>query len=402
MLSLSLQSDLEREVVGQPRAVHTVTRAVSIACSGLANPESPVGIYLFVGPSGTGKTHLARSLARRLHGSTGQLAVADCMQISGRQEWATFVRQIAPHFRVPVPGSQGQLVAMAPLSILLVERLESARPEFVHGLVSALECGNLALPDGRCGTLRGALVLLTSSLCAREINEAGRQEIGFTRATDLEESERARIYQQCFSAAEKLWGPDLLCHVEDLVVFHRLRAPHMPLILERLVGELNRRLASAGISCEVDGEASQFLLGRASRFLKHGAWVLVKAFRRFVVFPVADMVNSRAIPRGHRVLVGRESADRLRFTVRAARGTERQAPPGGLTPVLIAVDWNESSPALHSAAPPADEDRSPVSAGRLVLRNFNYLTAYTDRVFDPRGREEPSGIRLTCPPVPGT
>lgn len=338
MVSLQLQAALERDVVGQTRAVTTITRTVTIALSGLANPDSPLGIYLLVGPSGTGKTHLARSLARRLHGDTRRLVVADCAQLSGRNEGLIFARQIAPFFGSEVPEFQGQVRGMAPLSILLIERLERARPEFVEALVAVLESGSVPLPDGKCGSLRGCLVLLTSGLCSREIYEAGRPEIGFSPASDIEESEKARIYQQCAAAAEKRWGTELLSHIDDLIVFHRLGPHHLPHIVRRLEAELNRRLATLPAVCSLDRDAARFLEARAGRFLRHGAWVLVKAFRRFVVFPLADLASSGRLAPGSRVRIGIDGDDRLRFTVDAGNSTTPPPtqPTAGHT---IPIEW---------------------------------------------------------------
>lgn len=344
MLSLSLQCALEQDVVGQARAIHTVTRSVTVALSGLGRADVPLGVYVLIGPSGTGKTHLARSLAERLHGDQSRLAIADCAQLSGRQDWQAFARHLAPYFRYPVQDHGYRMLAMAPLSILLVERLERARPDLVASLVTTLETGQMMLPDGKCGSFRGCLVLMTSNLCGREIYEAGRQEIGFSSgAADLEESEKARIYQLCSTAAEKLWGADLLAHLDDLIVFHRLRERHLPFILRRLVLKLNHQLADhGGLSCELAPQAASFLLARGAQFMRHGAWAMVKIFRRFVLFPIADLAMSGHVQRGSKISVSLESEDRLRFAVAhpdaassslAVRMSDRHA--------RVAVDWDD-------------------------------------------------------------
>ena len=346
MLSRSLQCALEREVVGQARAIHTLVRAMTIAMSGLGNPRAPLGIYLLIGPSGTGKTHTARSVARILHRDPDRLATADCMQIGGGGEWAALTRQIAPYFR-QAPTDRGKgLARMAPHSILLVEHLEVAKTEVVRALVAALETGHLVLPDGTCGSLSGCLVLMTSNLCAREIFGEDRQ-VGFSSAAgDLEESEKARIYQLCSSAAEKQWGTDLLGHLDDLIVFHRLHESHLPEILRRLFRELNRRLASREISCEPEDAAMDYLIRRAGRFMHLGAWFLVKVFRRFVLFPIADLASSNRVRRGARIAISLEPGDRLRFSV---NGGEKAPPVREGHPVRVAVEWDDEPAPIGSA-----------------------------------------------------
>jgi len=292
-----------------------MVRTVSLGWGGLANQDQPLGVYLFVGPSGTGKTHLARSLTRLLHGPDRHLAIADCVQMGEVNDWSALVRQIEPHFRHAVTGLGGRVLGMEPLSVLVVERLERAKPEFAHAIVTAVETGCLTLSDGKTGSLHGCIVVLTSNLCAREIYDAGRQEIGFSGSADLAESEKANVYQLCAQAAEKLWGHDVMSHVDDLIVFHRLRERHLPFILKRLVLELNQRIGKRGITCELDPGAASFLLERGVRFLRHGGWALQKAFRRFVMFPVADLVNSNKTASGDGILVERGSEERLCFRI---------------------------------------------------------------------------------------
>lgn len=346
MLSFRIHCALEREVVGQPRAVSAVTRTLTVALSGLHNPASPLGIYLFVGPSGTGKTHLARSVAKVIHGEPRRLVAVDCIQLGGREEWSGFIAQIAPAFRPARRESNDGMLSMGPLSVLLVEHLEWARPETVQALITALETGFLMLPDGKYGSLSGCLVFMTTGLCAREIFDAGRPEIGFSPARDIEETEKARIYQLVSTAAEKQWGTDLLGHLDDLLVFHRLREEHLPFILRRLVLQINARLGRREISVSLDPSAEGILLSRAVRHLRHGAWILVRMFRRFILFPVADLAESGKLAAGSHIVVRADDDDRLRFDT--LPDGPRSTPVSVLErPFEVAVAWEETAADLR-------------------------------------------------------
>ena len=342
MLSLSIRCALEREVIGQPRPLHTLVRTLTVALAGLANPVSPLGIYLFVGPSGTGKTHLARSIAKLIHGDPRRLVVLDCVQLGRTDDWSALARQLAPYFRYESKEQDDSVKTMGPVSVLLVEHLEKARPEIVQALVTAIETGFLMLPDGKCGSLSGCLVLMTSNLCAREIHDAGRAEIGFSAEKEIAETEKARIYQLVCNAAEKQWGPDFHGHLDDLLVFHRLRNDHLPFILRRLVLQLNLRMTARRVTLEVDREAMGFLLSRGARHLRSGAWILVRIFRRFVLFPVADLVQSGSVRPGSRILVARDSDDRLRFDIVPAEPHARDVVAEIDLPLEVPVEWDDT------------------------------------------------------------
>jgi ATP-dependent Clp protease ATP-binding subunit ClpC len=311
-----LKDALDAEVIGQPRAVHGVVRGVTWALSGMARDEGPLCCYMFLGPSGTGKTHLVEVLAKTLHGDTRHVTVADCTPHAHGDPWMTFVGQIAHLFACPQPDDRFAMLDSEPLSILLVEYLERARPEVIKALAAALENGQVMLPDGRRGNLRRCLVFITSALCSREILEEGGSKIGFSGSGE-DESERTRIFKMCSDAAQHHFGTNLMARLDDLVVFHKLEEDHRSRILDRQTAGLNRWLLSRGFHALVLPEAREFLLERGRRNPSAGARELLRAHRRFVEFPVADLAISGRIPREGIVVVEHRPPEKsLHFTVR--------------------------------------------------------------------------------------
>jgi len=317
MFSNVLKAALEKEIVGQPDAIASVVRGTTRVMSGLTPRERSWCAYMFMGPSGTGKTQLVRTLAQTLHGEGRGLYIADCTQFVHGDPWTAFAAQLAPMFSQPRLEDQGASLEAAPFSVLLIEYLERGRKEISKALTAALDTGRLTLPGGRLGSLRGCLVFVTTSLCSREILEANPR-IGFQGAAGggLEDD---RVSKACQGQAEEHFGEDLVHRLDGLVVFHRLQDEHIGEILDRRFDRLNRWIGERGFVCELVPAARQFLLDRSQGDTKLGARELVRVFRRFLEFPVADLMISRRIPSGGLVLIDHvPGEEHLHFTVTQA------------------------------------------------------------------------------------
>jgi ATP-dependent Clp protease ATP-binding subunit ClpC len=340
LLSERLRTLLEAEVVGQPRAVETLVRALTVAFSGVANPLRPVGTYLFVGPSGTGKTHLARSVAKVLHGDPRRLVAFDLVRFSGANEWEALLQDLSPHFRQRIAVHDPSIYSLGAASVLLFEHLDRAKPELVQTLLTALESGQIPLPDNRLGSLTGCLILLTSNLCDREILDAGRAEIGFSPRGETDRGVGARIFDTVSAAIDKRWGAHFLGHLDDLLVFHPLSPSHLPPILRLFERQLNERLAERRVTLEMTDEAIGYLVDRSFRELRSGAWPTLRAFRRFVLFPVADLLEAGKAGSGSRIVVLDPGDGGLRFEVRdLVREPIAERMPGPCLPVNVPIHW---------------------------------------------------------------
>jgi len=316
MFSDEIRAALEREIVGQADAIHSVVQGVTRVLSGLMPRERTWCSFMFLGPSGTGKTQLIQTLAKTLHGEGGGLYVADCTHYAHADPWAAFVSQLLPMFSIPGRHENAMVLEAPRLSIVLVEYLERGRKEVPKALAVALETGRMPLPGGRLGSLRDCLIFLTTTLCAREILEESPR-IGFQAIAEAElESERERIYKLCQAQAAEQFGEDLLGRLDSLVVFHRLQEHHLARILERRFDRMSRWLEQRGVRCELSEAARTFLVEKGGADLKFGARDFVRAHRRFVEFPLADLLVSGGLPPGSSVVVDRQAGeDRLHLTV---------------------------------------------------------------------------------------
>jgi len=318
MFSETFKAALEREIVGQSAAVNGVVRGVTRVVSGLTPRERTLCAYLFVGPTGTGKTHLVRTLARLLHGDEQRTVVIDCAQFLEGDPGHGFIAQLGSLFG----AQQGELATVGPasVSILRIEALERAPKELFRTLGAIIETGEVVLPGGNHRNLGNCLIFITTSLCSREIL-ADAPTVGFSGGPDAEDDEgqQDRTYRTCHEMAEQQFGSELVGSLDALCIFHPLENEHLAGITDRRIERLNAWLARRGACCEVHPAAKQFLLTKGRRDLRTGARELIGAHRRLLEFPVADLLISGRVPPGGVVDVDRRpDEDHCHFTVRAS------------------------------------------------------------------------------------
>jgi ATP-dependent Clp protease ATP-binding subunit ClpA len=323
--------------------------------SGLTPRERAFCAYLLVGPTGTGKTQLVRTLARTLHGDDGRLVVADCARILPDDPWQALAAQLAPLFGVATSNGWGTLEA-PPLSILLIEHLERGSAEIFQALAAALESGQIMLPPGRRGNLRNCLIFLTTGLCSREILDQSPR-IGFTMAlTDDENEADKKLHQVCLERAQQEFGTDFVAQLDGLLVFHKLEPAHLAESLDRRVARVSQWMAARGFGCEMRPAAREFLLERGGGDLRRGARDLVNVHRKFVEFPLADLMISRRIPPGGLVVVDRRPGEaHLHFTVTppqdaVSAGSARTAPTRE-----VPVVWDPGATIHRPDSPPVTQ-----------------------------------------------
>lgn len=338
MFSDVLKTELEKEIVGQRAAIASVVRSATRVISGLTPRERSWSASMFMGPSGTGKTQLVRTLATVLHGENRGLHVADCTHFVHGDPWASFVTQLAPMFSQLRTDDGGWILEAPPASVLLIEYLERGRKEIGKAFTAALDTGRLPLPGGRLGSLRNCMVFITTSLCAREILEESPR-IGFHGAAGPGTAEdNDRLSRACRIEAETQFGDDLIGRLDGVVVFHRLHDEHVAAILDRRFDRMSRWIRTQGFDCELMPAARAFLLERGRGDVKLGARELVNAHRRHVEFPLADLLISRRIPVGGRVSIDHlPGSEHLHFTV--TRGTRATDAPAGSPAQEVPIAW---------------------------------------------------------------
>ncbi|MCD2197727.1 ATP-dependent Clp protease ATP-binding subunit [Actinomycetospora endophytica] len=296
---LDLDARLRSRVVGQDPAVDTVTDAVLAGRAGLADPSKPIASLLFVGPTGVGKTELARALAASLHGSGDALVRFDMAEFAEKHTVSRLTGAPPGYVGHDRPGELTEAVRRRPSSVVLFDEIEKAHPDVVAVLLGILDAGRLTDTHGRTASFTDTVVIMTSNLAAAELAVAG------------EDVEAAR--EPVMTVLRRSLRPELLGRVDDVVLFRPLSDALLAEVVSLQLGGTRERLAAQDVTLRVTPEALALLAGRADR--KAGARGLRQVVAREVERPIARRIVAGAAPSGAEIVVDTSGAG-LTFEVR--------------------------------------------------------------------------------------
>jgi ATP-dependent Clp protease ATP-binding subunit ClpC len=324
-----LRERLRKEIVGQDQAIDAVVRTVVVADLGICDPRRPMGTFLFLGPTGTGKSQIGRSLAKILHGQESDVVSINCTEFKNPHDVAKLVG--AP------PGYVGhdqqpfltQDKLEKPLTIVLFEELEKADRALFDLLLQILERGELTTGRGANLDFHNCLVMMTSNVCAKEIDNITKNEVlGFglppKRLQEMDPlAADARIRAACMGAVENYFNPEFVNRIDEIITFNPLRDEDLMAILEKFLGETRERVGSTGVMLIVSESAKKFLIAKGTN-LRYGARPLRRAVREHLEFPLANLIVENGTTTGFETVTTEAGDDNLQFyfvkSVRAAGG----------------------------------------------------------------------------------
>ena len=247
---LRLEELLHRRIVGQDEAVEAVADAVRSGRAGLGHPGRPVGSFLFLGPTGVGKTELGRALAEALFGSPDKLVRLDLSEYTDRSAVTRMIGAPPGHVGYEDAGQLTEAVRRDPYTVVLLDEIEKAHPEVAALLLQVLDAGRLTDAHGRTVDFRHAIVIMTSNIGADRI----------LAAEDLED-----VREAVLTEARARLRPELVGRVDEVVLFARLSRPELRRIVGMLLEETRERLRAKGVELIVDDAAADLLAGLGSR-----------------------------------------------------------------------------------------------------------------------------------------
>jgi ATP-dependent Clp protease ATP-binding subunit ClpC len=306
-----LEERLHERVVGQQEAVTAVAQAVRRARAGMGDPDRPIGSFLFLGPTGVGKTELARTLAAALFGDEDRMVRFDMSEFQERHTVSRLVGAPPGYVGYDEAGQLTEAVRRRPYSVLLLDEIEKAHPDVFNVLLQVLDDGRLTDARGRTVSFKNTVVILTSNAGAELITGAGRQGIGFTTADAQAEQDALR--DRLLSRLKETFRPEFLNRIDEIVVFRRLERDQLRQITTLVLEETRRRLHAQDVTLEVSAEALDWLAEQGHQ-PEFGARPLRRTVQRSLDDELSNRIlDGRLSPGQHVVVAAREG--RLVFDV---------------------------------------------------------------------------------------
>jgi len=295
----NLEAHLEKHLIGQTEAVEKVSRAIRRSRSGVASSKRPIGSFVFMGPTGVGKTELARVLAREVFGSEDSLIKIDMSEFSERHSTSRLVGAPAGYVGYEDGGQLTDKIRRQPYSVVLFDEIEKANSEVFHMLLQILEDGKLTDAKGRSVDFSNAVIILTSNLGAQQMMK--ESSLGFRVSTKKEETHLDELHAENAVSAqkelEKFMRPELINRFDAIVTFRALTPKQISKIFENLLNELQDRLVRKGIHLVVAPAAKKLII-KEGYDEKFGARPLRRAMQDLLEHKIADGILSGEYEKG--------------------------------------------------------------------------------------------------------
>lgn len=292
---LHLEEELHKRVVGQDEAVTAVAKAVRRARAGLKDPKRPIGSFLFLGPTGVGKTELARALASFLFGDESAMIRLDMSEYMEKHTVSRLVGAPPGYVGYEEGGQLTDAVRRKPYSVILLDEVEKAHADFFNILLQVLDDGRLTDSQGRTVDFRNTVIIMTSNLGAKALHK-NSPELGFLAAkkSDFNVDENKEIEfkeakKSVMDAVKRHFRPEFLNRIDEMIVFYPLTGEDLKEIVTILMSDVTKRLGERDLQLEITPEAMKLLVKEGSDFTM-GARPLKRAIQRLIEDPVSDLI----------------------------------------------------------------------------------------------------------------
>ena len=300
---LHLEEELHKRVIGQDEAVVAVSKAVRRARAGLKDPKRPIGSFLFLGPTGVGKTELARALAVALFGDETAMILLDMSEYMEKHTVSRLVGAPPGYVGYEEGGQLTDAVRRKPYSVILLDEVEKAHADFFNILLQVLDDGRLTDSQGRTVDFRNTVIIMTSNLGSNALRKSS-PELGFLAAKKSDSASDAsnevnfkEAKKSVMDAVKRHFRPEFLNRIDEMIVFHALTSNDLKQIVTILMDTVVKRLGDMGLSLEISPAAMDMLVKEGSDF-SMGARPLKRAIQRLIEDPISDLILQGNAPKG--------------------------------------------------------------------------------------------------------
>ncbi len=306
---LNMEEILHKRVIGQDEAIHAVSRAIRRARVGLKDPKRPVGSFMFLGPTGVGKTELCRALAEVLFGDEDSMIRIDMSEYMERHAVSRLIGSPPGYVGYEEGGQLTEKVRRRPYSVILLDEIEKAHPDVFNILLQILEDGRLTDGKGRVVDFRNTVIVMTSNVGAHTIRK--QKTLGFAPAQDSVDSEYEKMKENIMEELKKTFRPEFINRVDEIIVFHALEDKHLRKIVPLMLENAIKRLAQKDIHLTISDAAKDFMVKEGFDPV-YGARPLRRAIQRAVEDNLSEEILAGRIKVGDKVLIDVEN-DKLVF-----------------------------------------------------------------------------------------
>ena len=300
---LHLEEELHKRVIGQDEAVVAVSKAVRRARAGLKDPKRPIGSFLFLGPTGVGKTELARALAVALFGDETAMIRLDMSEYMEKHTVSRLVGAPPGYVGYEEGGQLTDAVRRKPYSVILLDEVEKAHADFFNILLQVLDDGRLTDSQGRTVDFRNTVIIMTSNLGAKALRKDS-PELGFLAAKKADSNTEdvsvvnfKEAKKSVMDSVKRHFRPEFLNRIDEMIVFHALTSNDLKQVVTILMDTVVKRLGDMGLSLEISPAAMDLLVKEGSDF-SMGARPLKRAIQRLIEDPISDLILQGNAPEG--------------------------------------------------------------------------------------------------------
>ena len=315
---LKMEDILRKRVIGQEEAISAVAKAVRRARAGIKDPKRPIGSFIFLGPTGVGKTELCKALAEAMFGDEDMLIRIDMSEYMEKENVSKLIGSAPGYVGYDEGGQLTEKVRRKPYSVVLFDEIEKAHPDVFNILLQILDDGRLTDSHGRTVNFKNTIVIMTSNVGASEIKAS---RLGFGSKDDDKKYEDMKERQM--EALRKKFRPEFLNRIDDTIIFRSLNEEDMGKIVDMLLKQLTKRLEPTGISLDITDKAKEHIVKEGSN-VEYGARPLKRAIQKMIEDELSEKILTKEINEGDEVKVDFDG-EKLTFASAGRKDGEKTA-----------------------------------------------------------------------------